>query len=490
MLDFTYPNIRNLFSDYLDPKRTESASFLIWYLEKYYRLDPSDAENCVCDQKGDKGIDGIYINENEGFVDVFQSKISQKKISSIGDATLREFSGTLSQFQNADSLKILLASAGDAEVARLIKRIDLVNKINDFEIRGIFLSNVDIDKNGQDFLKTSNNIIFIGKSTLIDSYISDQRSSPISNKAKFDISGFSFSEYIVDDSTRAINAPVKAIELVKLNGIADKSLFLFNVREHLGRTQVNKDIVSSIKDKTKHKLFPLFHNGITITCSYLTSDNDYITIDKYSVVNGCQSLSELYNNKSDITGDLRILTKFVSIDDMESPLLKSITEKSNNQNGTKARDFKSNSYVQVRLQNDFKKHFNDIFYYEIKRGESTPETAEIISNEIAGLYLMAFDLKEPWGTHRKYQVFEDKHSEIFGRPEVNAHRIVMLHLIVKAVLLSCHASNVGYSLFSFTRALEVVNCQLIFAFRLFLCICHDSVMVRNLPMVSSLPPRH
>jgi hypothetical protein len=47
---------------------------------------------------------------------------------------------------------------------------------------------------------------------------------------------------------------------------------------------------------------------------------------------------------------------------------------------------------------------------------------------------MAFDLKEPWATHRRYQVFEEKHAELFGRPEVNAHRIVMLHIIMKSIL--------------------------------------------------------
>jgi hypothetical protein len=46
---------------------------------------------------------------------------------------------------------------------------------------------------------------------------------------------------------------------------------------------------------------------------------------------------------------------------------------------------------------------------------------------------MAFDLKEPWATHRKYQVFDEKHADLFGRPEVTADRIVMCHLMRKVV---------------------------------------------------------
>ena len=34
MMDFNYPAILQLFPEHLDPRRSESAAFLIWYLEK------------------------------------------------------------------------------------------------------------------------------------------------------------------------------------------------------------------------------------------------------------------------------------------------------------------------------------------------------------------------------------------------------------------------------------------------------------------------
>jgi len=87
-LDLSYPSILNLFKQHLDPKRTESASFLIWYLENYYRLDAVEATDSVCDQNGDKGVDGIYVNEAEACIYIFQSRISQKAKSSVGDTSL------------------------------------------------------------------------------------------------------------------------------------------------------------------------------------------------------------------------------------------------------------------------------------------------------------------------------------------------------------------------------------------------------------------
>lgn len=431
MIDVDYPNLLKLFPKHLDPKRSESASFLIWYLENYYRLDATEAVDSVCDQRGDKGVDGIFVNDADQTITIFQSKISQKTNSSVGDTTLKEFAGTISQFESAEKIEKLIKSAGDAEVAALAKRLDLVNKIATHELRGECIANVDIDKNGLAFLQHAPHIYFVGKSQLVSTFISDKRDIPVHGPIGFDIGGFSASEYIVDENTRAIIAPIKAKELVTLEGIADQSLFAYNVRGPLGRTQVNKDIVRTLRDKASHKLFPLFHNGITVIAADVTSDEKSLKVADYFVVNGCQSLSALYGNKDSLTDDLRVLVKFVKMDP-RSPSAKMITEFSNNQNSVKPRDFKSNNPIQIRLQNEVHDAFPKEFVLEIKRGEGLPE-GRVISNEVAGLYLMAFDLQEPWATHRKYEVFEDKHADLFGRPEVTADRLIFCQVIMDAI---------------------------------------------------------
>lgn len=45
-------------------------------------------------------------------------------------------------------------------------------------------------------------------------------------------------------------------------------------------------------------------------------------------------------------------------------------------------------------------------------------------------YLVNIDLKEPWTTHRKYQVFDEKYVDIFGRPEVTSARIIFCHELI------------------------------------------------------------
>jgi hypothetical protein len=178
-------------------------------------------------------------------------------------------------------------------------------------------------------------------------------------------------------------------------------------------------------------MFPLFHNGITVIAKELDVDKSSITAQDYFVVNGCQSLTALFDNKDKLTDNLRVLTKFIHMEPTSS-LAKEVTEFSNNQNSVKARDFMANNPMQIRLQNEFIKDYSGQYAFQIKRGEARGIGAPI-SNEDAGLLLMAFDLKEPWATHRKYQVFEDKYSDLFGRKEVTADRVVLCQVIAEAV---------------------------------------------------------
>jgi hypothetical protein len=404
VIDLDYPAIAGLFKKYADPKRSESASFLCWYLEHYYRLDDLEAVDTVCDQKGDRGVDGIFVNDSDQTITVFQARISQNVARTVGDASLREFAGTLTQFDDKASVQNILDTSPNTDLARLIKNLDILSKMETHDVLGEYITNIDIDANGLAFLSGYDGMTFVGKSELLSTHISDERDAPKHASVEFDVMGFQPTVYQADNLTSVV-APVRARELVGLEGIADQSLYAFNVRGPLGRTQVNKDIVKSIKDPGRHKLFPFFHNGITVIAQVVEVANEKIKTGEYFVVNGCQSLSSLYDNKSSLTDDLRVMVKFIKADP-NSEVAEMITKYSNNQNGVRPRDFKSNHPIQIRLQHEFKKLYAGQYFYEIKRGEAA-EQGIVISNEDAGLWLRAFDLKEPWTTHRRSEVFED-----------------------------------------------------------------------------------
>ena len=170
--------------------------------------------------------------------------------------------------------------------------------------------------------------------------------------------------------------------------------------------------------------------GHSIISTKLSPKRGVLAVEDYYVVNGCQSITALFEHRAALTKDLRVLAKFILLE-KHSPLAATITRFSNNQNGVTDRDFMSNHRVQVRLQHEIEKHYSGQYYLDIKGGE-TGGSGESISNEDAGLYMMAFDFKEPWATHRRYQVFRDRHNALFARPAATAHRVVMFRVIMHA----------------------------------------------------------
>jgi hypothetical protein len=148
-------------------------------------------------------------------------------------------------------------------------------------------------------------------------------------------------------------------------------------------------------------------------------------------VNGAQSLTALFHNKSVITTDLRLLLRVIQISGNDD-LSRQITLISNNQNAIKPRDLRSNNQIQTRLKREFEQLDFEGYVLEVKRGESSAGK-NVLSNEEAGRLLLAFDLSEPWACHQIYRVFDELYTRIFGRPEVNAPRIVFLHLVMEAI---------------------------------------------------------
>jgi len=67
--------------------RGESAAFLIWFMENFFRLEMQDAIDGVCDQVNDKGIDGIYVDDDDEIIYLFQSKFSPNNNQRQGDGS-------------------------------------------------------------------------------------------------------------------------------------------------------------------------------------------------------------------------------------------------------------------------------------------------------------------------------------------------------------------------------------------------------------------
>jgi hypothetical protein len=435
-IDLRYPQLRDILGDHVKIQPTESRALLAWFLENYYHFDDLDISECICDRPHDKGIDGVYANDQLNQIDIFSS-VLVKKDQAMGSADLREFAGSLTQFNTATRIKRMINSAQiSGELVSVINSQDVIRKIADgYTLRGIFVTNGALNADGQDFLDTQENLTIFDKVKLNEHYIPLDRPGPINAPVVFDISDTDVFTHKIRSGVRMHIVPLKATELLKMAGISSQELFYSNVRQYLGpKTKVNTDIATSICDQKEHQFFPLFHNGITILCddiSTLHPSSTSITLTGYAVVNGCQSLVSVFENKSSISPELRILTKIIKVR-TDSKLASKITDHTNNQNGVRTRDLYSNTTTQIRLQIDIARKF-DGMSYRIKTGEHQEwEKDKTIENELAARMILAADLREPWSCHLKTRLFDEWHNRLFNRPDVNAEKIVFLHDMYKA----------------------------------------------------------
>ncbi len=428
MIDLSYTNILKLIQPYKVSGRTESTAFLHWFLVNLYRLDVMEVEDIVCDGRGDKGIDGIYINHNEECIDVFQAKLVQKTTRTLGDTQLKEFIGSLSQLVTEQGIESLIQSTDNSQLKNLIiENKELLLSSSNYLVRGIFVTNADKDMNAETLLQATEVAFKLkvwDKSFITQMYVPSEKAIKATSELSFDVFGLDYAEYNVDNLARVVIAPLSATELVQMEGIQNQQIFDLNLRKGLGNTKVNKDISGSIENQSEHSQFLLYHNGITVICNTVdTSEEGKIRIRDYAVVNGCQTLSCLYAKRDKITNDLRVLTRLIEIKP-ESDLIPKITYNSNNQNGIKVRDFRSNTQTQVRLQQEITQDYPQ-YFYRIKTGDE-PGQRIVIDNELAGRILLVFDLQEPWAVQNTSKIFDEWHQKIFSRPQVTGERIVTL----------------------------------------------------------------
>ena len=245
-LNLTYPGILEHFGKHRVSGRTDSRAFLGWFLENYFRLEQLRVEDSICDGADDKGIDGIYVDSTLEVIYVFQAKLMQKASRTLGDSALREFAGTLRQFDSPQSVKALADSTRNVELKNLILDEDLAAKIETgYEVRGVFLTNAVVDRNGKLYLAANSQITVYDRARLENDWLPMGDTEPVEKEIAFHLDGLGHIEYKTENASVYV-VSLRATELVQMAGIESQALFEWNVRQSLGRTKVNRAIAESV----------------------------------------------------------------------------------------------------------------------------------------------------------------------------------------------------------------------------------------------------
>jgi len=441
--------------------RDDSAAFLIWFLENFFRLETDEAIGDVCDNPNDKGIDGIYVDDEDEVIYIFQSKFSPSDDQSQGDTDIRNFVGSRQWFETEQAVQNLLNSTASEELKSLVREAKILEKINYKKI-SIFVTNKNFNIHANEYVGVTQNLEAYDSQYLFDKYTyfaDEEIDFPavdlfVTNHTKID--------YDLPDETQTRVYSIKAKELLRLQGIQDRTLFYKNVRYGVGNTRVNKDIKSTIEQTVEHNNFFLYHNGISIVCDDLVEDLEHnkITLSGYAIVNGCQSMLSFFENRGKLSNNLFVLVKIIRISPT-SPLIKEITHNANNQNSISLRDLRSNDSVQRALQREFEEIFNGTVLYKRKRGESEEGFDLVIEKDFAAQIIEAVYLGNPHNTHLKQKLFGEDYADIFSR-KINAEKIYLATLIYDvvrdnaALLDNERIRDYGLSLFFFSYVLSEI----------------------------------
>lgn len=411
--------------------RTETAAALAWFLVNVFRLEPEDVDDAICDGGGDKGIDALVVDDDAGEILVLQSKWRQGPGKTQGDADLKALVGAGAYFVGPESIDALLESGPNIELRNLLARQAVREKLalGTYAVRLVFVTNAPLDASGADYVAART-----GQQPGLEVWDRDRLAEVAHRTRRADLRAEAVTLTAATAPTQIELGPkehmavavVPALELVKLPGIKNRTLFSRNVRLFAGRTSINKDLAKTVRNPNEHRLFPAYHNGLTLLTEALTVDGTELALNGVGVVNGCQSLITLFENQDALTDDLRLLVKVVEVA-KDNTVADKVTHRSNNQNSVTLRDQRSSDPVMRSLQTAVNGTFGSQFGLQIRVGEK-PDADNVLENSLAAQLIMAVLLGEPWSAVRKVRLFDQEFRRIFSRG-ITPHRLFLLWLL-------------------------------------------------------------
>jgi hypothetical protein len=441
--------------------RTDSAAMLAGFLEIVWRLDPEDVEDAICDGPGDKGIDGLAVDDDLDEIVVFQAKWYQAVDREQSDPELRDLVGAAKYFDSAGTVDELIRSRPRPELINLLGRQEIRRRVDEGiqSRRFVFVTNGVMNRDGQRYVEAAaagDTVLDVWDLPRLAAVAARTRRPELRpDQVRLLASGAPTASTLDGDTQLAV-ALVTADQLVALPGISDLSLFDRNVRLGVGRTRINKEIEKTIQDKREHALFPAYHNGLTVLTNRLDIAGEEMHLDGITVVNGCQSLLALHRHQASITPDLRVLVKVVRVQP-DSELTDKVTYRSNDQNPVDIRDQRSTDPIQRDLQAQVRESYGEELWFGIRAGEPVAKGLAILDNQSAAQLILALYRGEPWNAVRKVRLFDEDYRRIFNR-DIDAHRLYLLHRI-RAVVDNARDQLDGELQASFAAVrLTIVHC--------------------------------
>lgn len=425
--------------------QNDGQRFIAWYLRNIHQLDIYETEDCITDGSNDKQIDAILVNNENSTIYIIQGKFYNS--DSVDAEPLREVLSSWVQIKNLDKLQEDANPKLKAKIQEMSTAID-----DDYEICFELITTSELTdaakKDLEVFQKelTENetlqaNIVVIDNTTLKFRYDESLNKNRPYINYDFNLEKGKYMQLMIGD-TKAVIAAIPLKDCVKIPGIKDGSLFRKNVRQSLGTSnKVNKGIAQTIKTDASNFFF--LHNGITAICSQMEIENDLLSVKELNVVNGCQSLSTIFNcsESAKKSTNTYIMFKFYEIVNTEQA--DKISTSTNSQSAAKARDLRSNDKCVIAMKKAYELCYPD-GYFITKRGESVDNIkynkSHIVNLTDLGKQLIAWHSQRPTVSYSETKIFDKYFDQLFRR-DYSPQNIQALHEIFDKLYIKWNKDN-------------------------------------------------
>lgn len=316
----------------------------------------------ITDGFDDNGIDAIYYDRSIKTLWLVQSKYIDSGTGGIDNGDVEKFTKGVKKLIDADfsrfnkrvndrkdeilealddstvKIQILFAYTGKQLSTHNWDSInDLLDEQNDTE-EIIFFTDFNIDK------------VYKGLETGVGV-------APINEDITFSNWGH------IEEPFKSYYGQITGTDLGLLWEKYGRRLFTENIRNFLGSSTVNDEITKTIK--TEPDNFIYFNNGITILCDSIKkkllggADKSIgaFTCNGISVVNGAQtlgSIGSLHTSNPNELSKVKVMVKFISLEDSPAGFGQRITIATNTQNKVEKKDFVSLDSEQARIKIELK----------------------------------------------------------------------------------------------------------------------------------------
>jgi hypothetical protein len=423
-----------------------SDAFPYVAIETILGLPVNEIENCIVDGSQDRGIDAVYVEEDDddknATIHLFQFKYTTKPQKMNHNYPGSEVDKLITIIQDTLSVKESLQHEVNPALWRKIQDVqEVFARCSVPQMAVYFCGNMqELAPHDKERAESS---LHVYSNLHIEHYNLDRIVEAIAVKPRKKIDGqihFIEKQYFERSTgnVKAVIGVISALDLIELLKDEDdpkhieEAIFEDNIRVYQGtqRNPINQAILQTASDEENNYEFFYLNNGITMTCdkvSYVPGRrHPLVDLENVQIVNGSQTshaLFEAYQSLEDpsILDNVLILVRIYETG--RTDIVSRIVQTTNSQTVISSRDLRANDPIQKKVEAEL---LDKGYFYERKKNLYQDQRRDRrLDALVVGQVLMAFYSGRPHEVKfRRREIFGKYYLDVFDEGVLNADNIL------------------------------------------------------------------